>query len=506
MYQQITIKTLHKQGKKKTQIAKELNCHRNTVSNIINRELVNQQTRNKLSYFDNFHNQVKELLDQKVTRIRIYEILTEESGLDRTYDSLCKYIQKQFPKKKEAYGVQITNPGEEAEVDFGYVGMQPTNDGRKAKTWVLVITPSYSRNSYYQLTYDQKINSLIQGLINAFEFFHGVPERLKVDNMRTAILKNQHYDLQFNPDLLDFALYHQTIIKPCTPYSPHQKGKVESDVGYVKGNFFCGREFKSRSEMENQLKDWMINYANKRVHGTTKQIPVKVFTQKEQSALQALPKNPFTVFSRVERTVKKNSHINFDSNYYSVPSSLVSKVVTVRHNTKLLRVVYQSQQVALHQLLKTQGEYSTVRAHLPEYKCYSQTEYQKKNELKMNGIGENAREYFKTILLKQKSYWFRSVRLILGLAKEHGNKIVDQSLKRALIYSVTDITTIKNIINKKLYLLDPEPQLPKQLLSISTTKNPKDLTDEIKINEMTSEQIMNHLTRDLEYYQQILLR
>jgi predicted transcriptional regulator len=35
MYTQITIKTLYKQGKGISEIAKELGCHRNTVSKIV---------------------------------------------------------------------------------------------------------------------------------------------------------------------------------------------------------------------------------------------------------------------------------------------------------------------------------------------------------------------------------------------------------------------------------------------------------------------------------------
>ena len=38
MYKQITIQTLHKQGVKQADIAKQLGCHRNTVRNVLQRE------------------------------------------------------------------------------------------------------------------------------------------------------------------------------------------------------------------------------------------------------------------------------------------------------------------------------------------------------------------------------------------------------------------------------------------------------------------------------------
>src|SRR5579864_577476 len=53
MYQQITIQTLHKQGKNKTQIAKLLGCHRHTVRKILNRnDPIEKQTSSKSSMFD----------------------------------------------------------------------------------------------------------------------------------------------------------------------------------------------------------------------------------------------------------------------------------------------------------------------------------------------------------------------------------------------------------------------------------------------------------------------
>ncbi len=96
---------------------------------------------------------------------------------------------------------------------------------------------------------------------------------------------------------------------------------------------------------------------------------------------------------------------------------------------------------------------------MPDYKVYSQTEYQKRAEEQMTDIGEEAHEYFRFLLQTKDSYWFRSVRVILGLTKIYGNEAVNLSLKRARYYNVTDLTTIKNILEKKLYLNATEPRL-----------------------------------------------
>lgn len=465
MYKQITIKTLHNQGEKKSQIARELGCHRNTVLNIVKRDgIIEKQTRVRSSIFDLYKTQIQEWLDKKISRLRIHEMLVENYGVLEKYDTLCKYIQNQFPKRLEAYGVQVVEPGEVAEIDFGELGMFPGPLGKKVRTFGLAVVLPYSRLGFYAICYDQRLETLVKELRNAFNYLGGVPKRLKVDNMKTAILKNQHYDLEFNQDFLEFAYHYNTVIIPCSPYSPEQKGTVESGIKYLQQNFIAGRVFQDEADIKRQLKNWMDNYANVRIHGTTKKVPREVFEGEEKSALQSLPGEEFAFFLRSVRVVLPNCHVHFENNYYSVPAMLVGKEVTLRFNDHLLRIIHQGEQAALHQRVnRSTGNFVTQRSHLPDYKIYSQTEYQAKYEAQMVDIGEYAHQYFTMLLDSKESYWFRSVRIILGLEKQYGKEAVNLSLKRALYYCATDIVTIKNILTKELYLLDIEPLMMKAL-------------------------------------------
>lgn len=237
MYQQITIKTLHNQGERKSSIARQLGCHRNTVSNIVKRDkVIEKQVRARSSVFDPYKQKIQEYLDKKISRLRIFEMLGEEYQIESTYINLCKYIQNQFPKKVEAYGVQIVEPGEVAEIDFGELGMLPGLLEKKVRTFGLAVVLPYSRLGFYAICYDQKLETLVKELKNAFNYFGGIPKRLKVDNMKTVILKNQHYDLEFNADFLEFAYHYKAVILPCSPYCPEQKGTVESGIKYLQNN------------------------------------------------------------------------------------------------------------------------------------------------------------------------------------------------------------------------------------------------------------------------------
>lgn len=459
MNYQITIKTLKKQGYKNTQIADQIGCHRNTVKNILDKpKIIEKQERIKSSYFAGFHDEIKRLLDKKVTRIRIYEILCDKYHIEKTYDSMCKYIQCYLPKTPMSFVVQEVIPGEEAEVDFGYVGLHPDTTGKLVKTWVLSVVLSYSRKSFYTSVTNQKVATFCKGLEDGFEFLGGVPKTLKIDNLKSAVLKNQQYDLEFNKTFLDFSYHYGFVIKPCTPYKPNQKGKVERSVDYVKGNFFSQRVFKSYFDLQNSLRDWNINKANLRIHGTTKAIPQEMFLSEEKQCLQPLPSIRFAVPDIYIRIVKPNCHISFDNNYYSVPYNFVSKQVEVRKFHNILKIYVEDENITIHKIALGTGLYVTNHNHYPEHRIYSQTQFQEHWEQKMLTIGINAHTLFKQ-LLDYDTTWQRTVRKIFGLTRIYDRDILDKAINRALYFNAYQYTTIKNICEKGLFDLPCEPLL-----------------------------------------------
>jgi hypothetical protein len=159
----------------------------------------------------------------------------------------------------------------------------------------------------------------------------------------------------------------------------------------------------------------------------------------------------------------------------------VRKEVTVRWNERILRIIADGEEVALHPRATGKGEYVTVRNHLPDYKVYSENERQVKYEAKMRAIGEDTHEYFRWLLSQKEDYWSEIVKGILGLHKTYGSEAVNKALKRARYYQVRDIITIKNILKHKLYTLEIEPKL------LDATKTIFSRED-------------NPLCRDLSYY------
>ena len=277
-----TIKTLKEQGKNKAQIARITGHDWKTVDKVI-RKLEsgenNPQSKTRKNIVTLYKEDILELLEKGLSGVRIHEELIAK-GFKGSYETV-KYHIRNIRRKEKIFVHIHTEPGEEAQVDFGYTGRTPDNNGKLRKTWVFNMRLSYSRLDYYEKVYDQKVETFIQCHINAFESFQGVPDSVRIDNLKAAILEANFYEPIYQKVYQDFANYYGFKSIPCRIYKPNDKGKVESGIKYVKSNFFKGRSFTSGNDCDNQLRQWNRK-ANLRIHGTTRKVPREIFEQEEK--------------------------------------------------------------------------------------------------------------------------------------------------------------------------------------------------------------------------------
>ena len=175
-------------------------------------------------------------------------------------------------------------PGEEAQVDFGYVDTKNI-DGKAKKAWIFVMSLSYSRYMYSCIVFDQSVKVFIQCHVNAFRYFGGVPETVKIDNLKAAIVQANFYEPITQRTYASFAAHYGFWAEPCRVATPTDEDKIESNVKYIKNNCFKGRDFKDIEEAKEFLSIWLSNIANKRIHGTIKKIPEELFNELEKHKL-----------------------------------------------------------------------------------------------------------------------------------------------------------------------------------------------------------------------------
>ncbi len=179
-----------------------------------------------------------------------------------------------------------------------------------------------------------------ESLARAFAGFGGVTRQVWVDNPKSAVTAHVPGAVRFNERFKQLARHDGFMPKACRPYRPRTKGKVERVVGYVKQHFFQRyRSFESFAHLNQLLEVWLLEEADRRLHGTVKEV-VAVRFQREQTTLLPLPVHRFDTSYVETRQVGWDACVNVRGNRYSVPSAYCGQMVTVHVSLDNALAVY----------------------------------------------------------------------------------------------------------------------------------------------------------------------
>jgi len=126
-----------------------------------------------------------------------------------------------------------------------WTGVTWARSSWKAKNgiWGFAFTLGYSGAMMAEAALDQKLGTLLRMHEEAFRQLGGVPEEILYDRMKTVWLEtDERGEIVWHPVFLDFAKYWGFTPRLFRPYRAQTKGKVESGVKYVRGNFLCGMQ------------------------------------------------------------------------------------------------------------------------------------------------------------------------------------------------------------------------------------------------------------------------
>lgn len=304
----------------------------------------------------------RELIESKLAQglhgKRIWQDLVTEGGFNCGYESVKRFVRKLKAGEPKRVWRMECEPGEEAQVDYGTVWTRL--GGKKRKIHVLRVTLSHSRKGYTEAMARQDTESFVRGLENAFRHFGGVTQLLVLDNLKAGVLKPDFYDPELNPKFESFCRHYGVTALPTRPRTPEHKGKVESNIRYVKESAVKGREFASLAEFNTHLRDWERNVADKRIHGTTRKQVGAHFAGAEKPSLGSLPPDLFPSFVEARRRVHRDSYVEFDRSYYEVPTEYIGRELWVRNDGRLVHLFNQRmEQVAVHAKLEP-GQFTKV--------------------------------------------------------------------------------------------------------------------------------------------------
>jgi transposase len=339
-----TVNTIHElaaQGKSIQDIAITLGIARNTVRKYLRHpELVAMPhpRPNRRSKLDPFKEQVKTWMkEDHCYNCEAMLPRLQALGYTGSLSVLKAFVHPLRPAAGGHYPVQRfeTKPGEQVQFDWGEFKYEQEGGFRKLYGFTAILC--YSRMRFVTFVKRCDAPTMIRCLMEAFEYFGGLPKAALTDRMKSVFLEMEDKKPRWNPLFADFMASIGVAPRVCKAYTPQTKGKVERTVGFVKQSFWAGVSFTDADDLNRQAHVW-CERINGRVHRTTHERPKE---RREQEPLAPLPAAfAWERFATEERKVSWDGYLSYDGVLYGLPSSppVAGIVVQVRERHGILKV------------------------------------------------------------------------------------------------------------------------------------------------------------------------
>ena len=317
-------------------IERPLNIGWKTIRKYLDAPAQDTARRDRPSKLDPFKAAIAEWLekDPRVTAAVIEQKL-RSLGYQGGHSIIREHVRDVRPAPaKRAFVRMETLAGERFEVDWGHFGaLNYSGDSRKLYAFALV--DAHSRMFYAEFTHSQSFGTFTRCHLHAFEALGGVARQIAYDNLATAVAEHDGRLVRFLPRFLGFARDHGFFPHACNQASGWEKGKVERAIGYLRQNFWPLREFTDLHDVNRQVRQWLAEVANQRLHRETRERPLERF---KPEALRPLPVIPYDFRDSSEALVHKDLRLPFDGNRYCVPHRLEGRRLTIKADSSSVAI------------------------------------------------------------------------------------------------------------------------------------------------------------------------
>jgi transposase len=418
-----------------------------------------------ISTAEPYREQVREWFTAGVQGTTIHAALQRNHGYAGSYEAVKRMLRRLAAERVvKATTILEFAPADAVQVDFGAGPVLTHESGIPLKTWIFVMTLCWSRHQYAEVVLDQTVETWLACHRRAFEWFGGCPGRVIIDNAKCAIIRHCMHSPEVQRSYAGLAEAYSFRIDPCPPHDPPKKGIVESGVKYVKKSFVPLREFRDLADANRQLREWIMQQAGVRDHGTTHEQPLTRFAI-ERPLLTRLPDVPPVLAVWSEVKVHTDGHVVYKKALYSVPFTLVGKQLWLKVTDTIVQAFHRHELVATHPRLRKPGDRHTVRDHQPP-EAQAWLEHDPQWCLsRAKEIGPACHAVILAMFNNTVLENLRGAQGIVRLREKVGDQRLNAACERALAFSSPQYRTIKTILDKGL---DSEAAAP------STTTAPTD--------------------------------
>lgn len=433
-------------------IAREFGLDRKTVRRLVRRREVclAPKVGKRRSILDPFKEDLVELLkkDPQVKNTSLLNYLRTRgyTGGISILNEYMKLERGRFVRPREAFLRLEFNAGEVAQVDWGEFG-DVFGDGIKIHCFAMVL--AYSRMIYVEFTRSERFEEFIRCHENAFRFFGGAPRECWYDNLTTAVSDRMGGLIRFNARFMAYMAHHASRPHACNVARGNEKGRVEDLIKYIRMNFWGGRSFTDFEDLTKQLFVWRNQIANQREHRTTRRVVRLMFESEEKSKLLDLNPVPYDTDEIFSRQVTSDFHLQYETNRYSVPWTLVGLTVTVRVNNQEFKVFYNEKFICFHVRSYLKNKVFTTEAHrtgLLERKPGATRETWQLGYVK--SLGPKMAEYVELVRQGPRSLKYELTRLV-ALVTVYSEAVVLEACKECLSSGIVGVDNLELFLKRK---------------------------------------------------------
>ena len=319
----------------------------------------------RLGYF------LTELKRTGVTRLLLWEEYRKEYPDGYGYTQFCVHLTAS-KKLAQASMRLVHKPGELMMADFAgdrlhYVDR---STGELIECPVFVAVLPFSGFSFAVALPNATTSQLVSAQNRCLQYFGGVPQAYKTDNMRQVVTRSCRYEPLFTDTLQQWGLHYNIALLATRVCKPKDKAAVENEVKIAYRRIYAplrDKIFYSLQELNEAIAVELDRHNNKTFQGKDYSRR-QLFESTEKPLLQSLPDEPFILKHKVDAKVQKNYHITLgeDWHHYSVPYTHIGKTVQVVYDTDIVEVYLQLKRIAIHRRESKRHGFTTTREHMPE--------------------------------------------------------------------------------------------------------------------------------------------
>ena len=323
----------------------------------------------------------------------------------------------------------------------------------RAKIFVAVL--GASNYTYTSGFLNEKTQSWIQGSMEAFEYFNGVPVIIVPDNAKAAICSYDRYEPVINPTFLEFARHYLVEVAPARPRKPRDKAKVENHVLIVERSILArlrNQKFYSLDELNSAIAPLLEELNNKDFSakdGSRKTL----FDQVDKPALRKLPVSRYEYAYWKKATVQNNYHVVLDYRWYSVPFKYIGQKVDLRITSKIVEIFSKGIRIASHLVAECKGQYVTEIDHMPEnHKNVTNKWDEAYIMARAQKIGSFTQKLCEGILSGRyvREQGYKACQGVIFLARSYSDQELEKACERAVFINSYTYKSVKSILKMNL--------------------------------------------------------